>query len=500
MNRRTVAQTNVKVAPILPAIGGLLQRACACGQHTSGGGECEGCSKKRTAGKALGAGMLQRRVAGNREPHEVPEIVHEVLRSPGQPLDAGTRSYFEPRLGHDFSRVRIHTDARATESARAVNALAYTVGRDIVFGEGQYAPGAHAGRTIFAHELAHVVQQLHAPSGVTSHLRMAAPTESAENEANAVACGILEEYQPAAISPRPVFTPLLLERLCSPAATCAAPVTGSTEEFRTSSAAVEAGPRARRKKMTPTRAIATGHSGRARQLEKFLEAQIPGRLAQVQGIFIDWDMDASATVEDCADWISEALPAGTPTPPGMAGATKQCMFVPGSLNPQALAFNTTSDANIGGKPREAWRVETLQTLTHEVEHIVFDTAAHSVPPGISTATCTRTNIGDTLSEMAAFMSEFPIVFRAVPAGASATHPMRRRMAEWFKFVLKDAGNNFKGMLEAMGCHCECSEVDAFVTDTFNFESTSWTTVERNAFHTELRKPIWGLRWPLAPGP
>ncbi|MGB9632210.1 MAG: DUF4157 domain-containing protein [Chloroflexaceae bacterium] len=89
----------------------------------------------------------------------MPPIVHEVLRSPGQPLDAETRAFMEPRFGHDFSRVRVHTDARAAESARAVNALAYTVGRDVVFGAGQYAPGASAGRRLLAHELAHVVQQ-----------------------------------------------------------------------------------------------------------------------------------------------------------------------------------------------------------------------------------------------------------------------------------------------------------------------------------------------------
>src|SRR5262249_50639471 len=62
---------------------------------------------------------------------EAPSLVHEVLRSPGQPLDAATLTYFEPRFGRDFSHVRIHTDARAAESARAVNALAYTVGRHI---------------------------------------------------------------------------------------------------------------------------------------------------------------------------------------------------------------------------------------------------------------------------------------------------------------------------------------------------------------------------------
>jgi hypothetical protein len=93
------------------------------------------------------------------EPSEVPPIVHEVLRSPGQPLNKATRDFFEPRFGHDFSEVRVHTDSRAAESARAVNALAYTVGRHIVFGMGQHLPATSAGHELMAHELTHVVQQ-----------------------------------------------------------------------------------------------------------------------------------------------------------------------------------------------------------------------------------------------------------------------------------------------------------------------------------------------------
>lgn len=65
----------------------------------------------------------------------------------------------ETRFGQDFSRVRVHADAKAGESSRAINALAYTVGRDVVFGEGQYAPQTTSGRQLLAHELAHVVQQ-----------------------------------------------------------------------------------------------------------------------------------------------------------------------------------------------------------------------------------------------------------------------------------------------------------------------------------------------------
>ena len=65
----------------------------------------------------------------------------------------------ESKFGHDFSQVRVHTDARAAESTRAVNALAYTVGRNVVFGAGQYEPGTSEGRRLLGHELTHVVQQ-----------------------------------------------------------------------------------------------------------------------------------------------------------------------------------------------------------------------------------------------------------------------------------------------------------------------------------------------------
>jgi hypothetical protein len=89
----------------------------------------------------------------------------EPVQGGGKPLDTSVRSFFEPRFGYIFDRVRVHTDARAAESARAVNALAYTLGHHIVFGTGQYAPDTTAGRRLMAHELTHVVQQnpSHAP-------------------------------------------------------------------------------------------------------------------------------------------------------------------------------------------------------------------------------------------------------------------------------------------------------------------------------------------------
>lgn len=186
-----------------PAAGGLLQRACACGQHTYGGSECSSC-------KSGSSETLQRASSSEAaESNSVPSIVHEVLSSPGQPLDKQTRAFMESRFAHnfsgvpartssisrssltvgpandpleqeadrmagdvlrtpapsqpgsraDFSGVRIHTNAQAAASSHAVNARAYTVGQHIVFGEGRYAPGSSVGQKLLAHELAHTVQQ-----------------------------------------------------------------------------------------------------------------------------------------------------------------------------------------------------------------------------------------------------------------------------------------------------------------------------------------------------
>jgi outer membrane protein OmpA-like peptidoglycan-associated protein len=99
---------------------------------------------------------------------EAPALVHQVLRSPGQPLAADDHDFFGSRFGFDFSRVHVHNDRTAAESAHSINALAYTSGSDIAFAAGQYQPGTETGRRLLAHELAHVVQQ---SAGDHGHIR-----------------------------------------------------------------------------------------------------------------------------------------------------------------------------------------------------------------------------------------------------------------------------------------------------------------------------------------
>jgi Domain of unknown function (DUF4157) len=126
-----------------------------------------------------------RRSAGHDHLGVAPPIVREVLASSGRPLDHRARAFAERGFGRDFTSVRIHTGERAAESAEALGAAAYTVGRDVVFGRGQYHPDTIQGRQTLAHELAHVLQQPAAPAA--SRIEIGAPDDLAEAEAERAA-------------------------------------------------------------------------------------------------------------------------------------------------------------------------------------------------------------------------------------------------------------------------------------------------------------------------
>jgi hypothetical protein len=124
--------------------------------------KCAACESEET--------LRTKRVGTDTAGDEAPATVDEVLRSPGQPLDAATRAFFEPRFGYDFGKVRIHTGIEADAAAASVRARAFTLGRDVVFAAGEHDPRSESVRRLLAHELTHVVQQ-----GVGSRHTGAAP-------------------------------------------------------------------------------------------------------------------------------------------------------------------------------------------------------------------------------------------------------------------------------------------------------------------------------------
>ncbi len=168
----------MSIGLLAPAVT-VLRRKCACRGEHGGQDDCVECRKKRA---------LQRKAAVPSGPLAVPTIVRDVLQSPGQALDHSIRAFMEPRFGHDFSQVRVHTDGAAAESARAVNSAAYTVGQDVVFDRGHYAPATAEGKHLLAHELVHVIQQgPGSPEPLHEAARISQPGDSDEREAESVA-------------------------------------------------------------------------------------------------------------------------------------------------------------------------------------------------------------------------------------------------------------------------------------------------------------------------
>lgn len=217
MNERLAVGTNQSPAQAKSG-GRILQHKCACGRAVDPMGDCAECRRnellrrsmqpkliihqpddrwEREADRAaamimtggephiaaasgftelLPPATLQRDAAKGDNPEHgdsgVTSIIEQIGQSPGKPLEPSTQQWMERRFHHSFGKVRVHNDAFAHRSTQALNARAYTMGADVVFAAGQYAPTSLEGRKLLAHELTHVIQQAHAPAQ-TPHLQHA---------------------------------------------------------------------------------------------------------------------------------------------------------------------------------------------------------------------------------------------------------------------------------------------------------------------------------------
>jgi hypothetical protein len=181
-----ITATSPARVALSPAPGPLLQRVCTCGGKGGAVGKCVECETREKQ-------KLQLASNGGPRPATVPPSVSQTLAAPGRPLDVPTRSFMESRFGQDFSRVRIHDDARAGESAREVNARAYTVGQDIIFAPQQYQPATEDGAALIAHELSHTVQQggLHR-SATGTEFTISSASDPFEQEATTAAVAVMQ--------------------------------------------------------------------------------------------------------------------------------------------------------------------------------------------------------------------------------------------------------------------------------------------------------------------
>lgn len=208
-----------------------LQRKCACGGSSSLG-ECEECKGKHLQTKlSIGASNHPLEQEADRVAEQVlaapthssvtktppriqrytgqavgeagtaPASVNRVLNSSGRPLDSALQQDMSQRFGYDFSSVRVHAGAAAEQSARDVKAHAYTVGSNIVFGAGRYAPASNEGRRLLAHELTHVVQQGGGGGNSVMPYKIEPSNSAHEQQADATAEAVLAGHRPGAITP-----------------------------------------------------------------------------------------------------------------------------------------------------------------------------------------------------------------------------------------------------------------------------------------------------------
>jgi hypothetical protein len=165
-----------------------------CGDHACEG-RCGGRNEKREPSPSRW---------GARRETAIPAVIGNVLGSPGDALAPPVRAFMESQFGHDFSRVRVHTDARAAESARSIGALAYTLGQHVVFPAERFTPESTAGVKLLAHELTHTIQQRQAHSGAISP-QIGERGDASEVEADRVASTVVRSVNgsPSPASPSP---------------------------------------------------------------------------------------------------------------------------------------------------------------------------------------------------------------------------------------------------------------------------------------------------------
>ena len=148
-----------------------------CPAWSAGAQPCPECPEQPPS-------QVQRKANGTAGPHQ-PSVASHVIGNlgAGHPLDKSTRAFFDPRFGYDFSQVRVHTDDQAAQSARRMQARAFTTGQDVVFGAGEFAPHTTKGRALLAHELAHTIQQSMSSRANANHeLEVSPPEQASELE------------------------------------------------------------------------------------------------------------------------------------------------------------------------------------------------------------------------------------------------------------------------------------------------------------------------------
>ena len=570
---------------------GIMQRKCACGGPTGLSGACPDCQKKKLMGRPMqrklrisepGDAYEQEadrvaeqvlRMAGSRSPLAnmstaplvqrrtnasaggeatgAPSLVHDVLSSPGQPLDAATRAFFEPRFGHDFSQVRVHADEKAAQSARAIGALAYTVGQQMVLSQREYRPATEEGAALLAHELAHTIQQAGSLPGQDGERlpRITQRHDPSELEADHAAQAVMDGTQPMingrlhpsiarqdddisrtlrrpverarrfqprlrphvprvpgrAGSPMPPGSPRAGVTPCNQSPACSLLIPGSSWDFAHQADTAE---QAVRRAQGVQAAIRP-----ASEFASFARIHRPEIFRLVAGINVNPALDApdapSAQVGTCR--------VGNP-PRRTSG---HCIEVPGYAERAAGQFNAgdtviTADrrcaerardlererlvtSQVRGRPvqacdRDLWAKWVHTMFVHELGHEEFD-RLRSTP----IQTVDRVSQFE-LNELFAQLSEWPQAYHWASRQQVSEERRRAYLHDQVDVMVANGREDVRGILTKLRCLNPCVEVDAAVRAVWSAVTSHWPADMRNALLRELADPARRLGWPVPPPP
>ncbi len=444
-----------------PTTSAAVQRKCSCG------GSCETCKGQHSDDEH---DQVQRKPAAPQisavgssglAKGSAPPIVHEVLRSPGQPLDAATRGFFEPRFGQNLNHVRVHADTRAAESASTMGAMAYTVGPNVVFGRDRFSPHSATGRNLLAHELAHVMQQ---GAGSPGTLRRAPCLHGSD-------CKVIPG-DPGRFGEE-VDAPLKKGEISI-----------GHVEILDSSAPNAAPPPSRQGQL-------------ALNLKKLVEDSGFKIAAEASGLFIDEELTSKvgAQATQCA-----AFPGGPPKGTPKDGC---CIQIYPEMDNRAKRLLESKSPRTHAQDQDA--LELISTVLHEAEHCHFDASPETAKKIPAESDCNldtvvfhgpRTKSDFTvkfyLSELSAIIAELRPYFQNFEASPTKQNHGLLHEEEIWKTLNKD--ESVRGIIHGLKCACSCESVDHLIENAVRNALNSWPEGQARKFLEVMARilPSW---WP-----
>jgi hypothetical protein len=415
---------------------------------------------------------------------EVAPIVRDVLSGPGEPLSAAARKFLEPRFGYDFSKVRVHANARAAESARAVQAQAYTVGRHMVFGTGQYKPGDRSGNSTLAHEATHAVQQGFKDFDPSRPLEVGAPHDASEREAdrNESAAGGTQLHANEAMG-----TWLIARKACLKGDLCKPPIKGAND-----SVAKESSDKS--KKEAELKAAGQTTWEFSIYFRRFAE-QANKDLIDIPTAWLvsktsPWKAFAASCPADldARDDIYQPAATGQRNAKGKAD---HCIFASAAREAEAKTFlEDPSAMTIGGMSRQDWEFESRLIINHEASHVpvrreVTEKLNRNAYP---TEQHAEMEAGP-LNEAAGVLGELPLIFDREyyhPSGIENERFARRAVRA--KIQGPDPpGSSYTiaGLMQRACCMVPCQDAKARLETLVSRHARRWTVEQKSVIVPEI---------------